>query len=192
MNAPLWIPLVVAAVGVFGTLSAGVTGVLITQRRSDVREALAWSRQRERERDLWDREDQLRLFDSNRAACVDFYEALALFVLHAKLEGTGAQLFELSNEAFIRRQRLSIYSSKSVGEAGRVALEAAWAISMAVQNKVAINDGVGNASIDTDARLQGLLTWYDEMERELLRTIRVELGVGKVVKHDSPPIPDHP
>jgi hypothetical protein len=69
------VPIVVAAIGVVGTLAAGIAGVLITQRRADEREAVAWKRQRERERELWQREDMMRTFDHRRAAYVELISA---------------------------------------------------------------------------------------------------------------------
>lgn len=52
-STPLWVPLVVAALAVLGTLG----GVYVTQRRSDRREAIAWIREPQRERERWARED---------------------------------------------------------------------------------------------------------------------------------------
>jgi hypothetical protein len=69
------VPLVVAGVGVLGTLAGGIAGVLITQRRSDQREDMAWQRERQREHERWAREDAARTFDHRREAYVDFYVA---------------------------------------------------------------------------------------------------------------------
>jgi hypothetical protein len=44
ITTPLWVPLVVAALGVVGVVAGTIGGVIITQRRSDRREALAWER----------------------------------------------------------------------------------------------------------------------------------------------------
>ncbi len=75
-SVPLWVPLVVAALGFLGTVGAGLGGVLITQRRSDRREGLAWQRERERERQQWKREDALRTFEHRREAYVTYYREL--------------------------------------------------------------------------------------------------------------------
>lgn len=69
-------PLVVAVIGVLGTSIGTIAGVFITQRRSDRREALAWNRERERERDRWAREDALRNFEQRREAYIGFYKTL--------------------------------------------------------------------------------------------------------------------
>lgn len=59
-------PLVVAAIGVTGTLVGGVTGGLVTQRWADRREDRAWTREHERERERWLREDEARTFEHRR------------------------------------------------------------------------------------------------------------------------------
>ena len=64
------------ATGLLGTIIGTVSGVLLTQRRSDRRELAAWERQREREHELWEREDALRNFEQRREACIGFYEML--------------------------------------------------------------------------------------------------------------------
>jgi len=53
------VPLVVAVLGVLGTIVAGVTGVVITQRWSDRREVRTAERDREREQERWEREREL-------------------------------------------------------------------------------------------------------------------------------------
>ena len=61
-TTPLWVPLVVAIIGLVATIVGTIAGVLITQRRSDRRETVAWERDRQRERDRWAREDAARTF----------------------------------------------------------------------------------------------------------------------------------
>jgi hypothetical protein len=61
-TTPLWVPLVVAVIGLVAT----IVGVIITQRRSDRREKIAWERERERERERWAREDAARTFELRR------------------------------------------------------------------------------------------------------------------------------
>ena len=67
----LWVPVLVAALGIAGTLG----GVMITQRRADRREEAASEREKEREQSRWSREDALRTFEQRRTAYVDFYQA---------------------------------------------------------------------------------------------------------------------
>jgi hypothetical protein len=83
------VPLAVAGVGVVGTAAGTVAGVLITQRRSDAREAVTWTRQREREADGWAREDAARTFEHRRTAYEEFYKSLRAMSLRAYNHGMG-------------------------------------------------------------------------------------------------------
>jgi hypothetical protein len=56
-NSDVWLPLLIALLGLVGT----ITGVEITQRRSDRREDAWWIRERERERERQIREDEGRV-----------------------------------------------------------------------------------------------------------------------------------
>ena len=64
--APWWLTLVVAGLGLVGTVTAGLGGVIITQRASDRREEAARNAQTERERELWRREDKQRQEDRRK------------------------------------------------------------------------------------------------------------------------------
>ena len=75
-TTPLWVPLLIAALGVIGTVGGTVAGVVITQHRSDRREDVQWTRLREQERERWTREDVLRTFDQRRDSYIDFEEKL--------------------------------------------------------------------------------------------------------------------
>jgi hypothetical protein len=75
-STPVWVPLVVAGIGVAGTLTAGTAAAVMTRRWSDRREDHAWLRQREREHDQWAREDEARTFEHRRKAYIDFYVAV--------------------------------------------------------------------------------------------------------------------
>lgn len=88
-TTPLWVPIVIAAVGVVGTFGAGVTGVLITQRRADRRDSDAWTREREREAERWAREDEMRTFEHRREAYADFDESLKEMARAAYDHGCG-------------------------------------------------------------------------------------------------------
>jgi hypothetical protein len=68
MTAPTWIPLVVALVGVLGTLAAAAFAQIWQARR----EAERWERERKREREIWAREDAKRYFDQEREAHMAF------------------------------------------------------------------------------------------------------------------------
>lgn len=67
-TASTWIPLVVALVGVLGTLAAAVFAQIWQARR----EAERWKRERKREREIWAREDAKRYFDQEREAHMAF------------------------------------------------------------------------------------------------------------------------
>jgi hypothetical protein len=70
-SIPLWVPLVVAILGLIGTAGGTIAGVMITQRRTDARDRAAWERERER----WAHEDAAHTFDLRREAYIEFYAA---------------------------------------------------------------------------------------------------------------------
>lgn len=88
-TTPLWVPLVVAGIGVLGTLVGAIGGVLVTQRRSDRREEVVWQREREREQQRWAREDAARTFERRLEAYSEFYEYLRRMALQAYDHGNG-------------------------------------------------------------------------------------------------------
>ncbi|MEU6997211.1 hypothetical protein [Nonomuraea sp. NPDC046570] len=59
--------------GVIGGVLA-LLGVLVTQRRADRRELKQWERERERERQVWAREDVARSYDHRREAYIEFMQ----------------------------------------------------------------------------------------------------------------------
>jgi hypothetical protein len=75
-TTPLWVPLVVAGLGLVGTAVAGLGGVWLTQRRADRREDLIWQRQLQREQSQWTREDAMRTFENRREAYLNAYNSL--------------------------------------------------------------------------------------------------------------------
>lgn len=104
--------------GLAGTTTAGIAGVLITQRRSDRREEKNWQRERERERERWTREDAERTFEQRRDAYADFYESLREMTKAVYDHGMGRA--ELPSEwnfpTFRKLQHLALYTSSSVWE----------------------------------------------------------------------------
>ncbi len=80
-TTPLWVPIVVAGIGVAGTLTAGIAGGLITQRWADRRDDKTWQRERLREQERWLREDEGRTFEHRREAFEECYQAVKALVL---------------------------------------------------------------------------------------------------------------
>jgi hypothetical protein len=122
---------VVAVIGVLGTLSGGIAGVLITQRRSDRRDDKTWERERARERERWSREDEARTFDHRRESYVDFYDSLKVMARAAYDKGYGFhEEPELPDDwhtpTFERLNRLRIYATPRVAAAAAAAYNAAW------------------------------------------------------------------
>lgn len=98
-TTPLWVPLAVAGLGLLGTISAGLGGVWLTQRRADKREAASWAREAEREQARWEREDAARTFEFRRSAYLDLYRAaFADFILSMTYMGEATQLGEDSDD----------------------------------------------------------------------------------------------
>jgi len=71
-TTPLWVPLVVAAIAVIGTL-AGVTSTQIWNSRNEARR---WARENDRLREVHAREDRNLTYEHRRAAYVEFQQEL--------------------------------------------------------------------------------------------------------------------
>lgn len=126
-STPLWVPLVVAALAVLGTLA----GVLVTQRWSDRREAIAWTRDRQREQERWAREDEARTFEHRREAYIDFYVAVRALARTAYDHGYGftdeGDLPEgWQDDAAAKLHRLDFYADRELASAASKAYGAAW------------------------------------------------------------------
>ena len=85
MTTPLWVPLVVAALGFVST----VVGIVVTQIMANRRERASWQRDTDREQQRWQREDQARTFEHRHTAYVEFYEALRAMMLRVYDHGMG-------------------------------------------------------------------------------------------------------
>ncbi|SRR6266498_2232186 len=130
-TTPLWVPLVVAGIGVLGTLTAGIAGGLITQRWANEREDKAWARERERERERWAREDEARTFEHRREVLEDFYQAVKALARQAYDHGYGFDdtpelPFDWNADAFAKLTRLGLYVDRRVYAAAAAAYDAAW------------------------------------------------------------------
>lgn len=171
---PLWVPLVVAILGLIGTAGGAIAGVVITQRLSDRRENTAWERELQRERERWTREDLNRTFEQRRAAYVEFYESLAEMagtVLNHEMGTSKGD--ELPNKwylpTFLKLQHLQMYGSKDVSGIATTAYGTCVQWGNRAERGMVMEDG----------RFYGGNEQFDE-EMELLRTaIRRDLGVGR-------------
>lgn len=128
MTTPLWVPLVVAALGLIST----VVGIVVTQIMANRREHASWQRDTDREQKRWQREDHSRTFEHRRTAYVEFYEALRAMMQRAYAHGLG--LSDEGNElpegwqtdAFEAARRLEVYASPDVSAKASVAYSATW------------------------------------------------------------------
>jgi hypothetical protein len=92
---PFWVTLVIAGFGVSGTLA----GVIVTQRWADSRESQARELDRAREQERWAREDQVRTFDHQREAYIEFFE---------NIKAMARQAFLVNQPRFDVRSRIRL------------------------------------------------------------------------------------
>jgi hypothetical protein len=119
-TTPLWLPLVIAALGIVGTVAGTIVGVILTQRQANRRDELNWARERARERERWAREDAERTFGHRRDAYAEFYEALGDMALliqnfglgmsEEPLDSDGHLPSDFQSQAFRKLQRLRLYA----------------------------------------------------------------------------------
>jgi hypothetical protein len=168
-ETPLWVPLVVAALGLAGTILGTIGGVPVAQRRSDRRDTTNWERERERERERWAREDTARTFDHRRDAYSDFYESLREMALTVYEHGLGlrheTELGEWQLPTYRKLQHLRLYATNLVGEAATNAYNAAW--EWGYRTKF----GQANDKFhDREAE-------YDAAQAQLLEAMRLDLSI---------------
>jgi hypothetical protein len=130
-TTPLWVPLVVAGIGVAGTLAAGIAGTLIAQRWANQRDDKTWAREREREHERWRREDEARTFEHRRQVFEEFYQAVTALARRAYDHGYGFDgTPELPDnwhaDAAEKLSRLGLYADRRVAAAADAAYGAAW------------------------------------------------------------------
>jgi|KBSSwiStaDraftv2_1062776.scaffolds.fasta_scaffold13609_3 hypothetical protein len=130
-TTPIWVTLVVAALGFVATLG----GVLITQLSADKRERQNRADELARESQRWAREDEARTFEQRRDAYISFYETLgqALGFVNSFFDH-GADLSKLplrsgwQTALYYSLQRVEIYGSESIVALAQRAFEVteAW------------------------------------------------------------------
>jgi hypothetical protein len=172
-SIPLWVPLVVAILGLIGTAGGAIAGVVITQRRSDARDKATWERERERERERWGREDAARTFEQRRDAYSDFYESLRDMVRNvhdysrSRAHKEDRELpSEWASPTFGKLLRLELYASREVWQEATQAYGTCW------HWGDMLTDG-GRA----DEELRQLQESYNEHAAVLLAAIRADLGI---------------
>lgn len=177
----------VAAIGLLGTIAGTIAGVIITQRRSDRREHVAWIRERDRQRELWAREDELRNFEHRRDAYVNFYDSLRRMVRSAYDHGMGLSdpppqeaegelPFEWNQEAGRQLEHLRIYASPTVLAAADAAYDACWRWGHATRHG------------SDDDLFYERQEEFDSAELILYDAIRRDLGLGGAFR-DGRPLP---
>lgn len=164
-------PLVVAGIGVVGTLTAGIAGAVIAHRWANQREDKAWAREREREQQRWAREDEARTFEHRREVIEDFYQAVKALARRAYDHGYGFDdtpelPFDWNADAFAKLTRLGLYADRRVASAASAAYSAAW--EWGQYTKYDDPD---------DPKFYERQEKYDDAEHELLILIRQALTV---------------
>jgi len=115
-TTPVWVPLVVAILG--------LGGVLISQVLAGRREDARWQRERAREQDRWDREDSARSYEHSRAAYVAFFteynerwNAIALAQMQI---GPGSEpLEDYLNGLYDLASQVEVFGTREAGKAAR-------------------------------------------------------------------------
>jgi hypothetical protein len=125
----LWISLAIAALGIAGALS----GVVLTQRQANRRDALAWKR-----------EEQSRTFEQRRDAYLSYYEATRALFLKVYEHGGGSSENpgnpevpdDFAQPVYFMLTQLQIYGSPAVFSAARTVYEKldAWGKSTSYGN----------------------------------------------------------
>jgi hypothetical protein len=180
-TTPLWVPLIVAGIGVAGTLTAGIAGGLITQRWSDRREASAWGRERQREHERWAREDEARTFEHRREAYMECYLAVKALASKAYDHGygftDGPELPEgWQDDAAAKLRRLEFYADRPVAAAASKAYGAAWSWGQ-----------YGKYDDPDDPEFYERQKKYNDAELEMLVQMRTSLSIPDVDPTLPPP-----
>jgi hypothetical protein len=171
-TTPLWVPLLVAALGVVSTL----VGIVVTQIMANRRERANWTRELQREQTRWSREDQARTFSYRRVAYVQFYESLRSAIARINFlivyGSDGARMPEgWYYELFEKLQHVEMYGSADVVTVAQRAFEVtqAW------------GDRAGPAVNDEDLDYE-----VSGMASTLLDAIRKDLGVPETPERALP------
>ena len=128
-TTPLWLTLIVAALGP----ASALFGVWITQRRADRREDATFARERAREQARWQREDESLTFEHRREAYAEFYESLRKMQLAAYDHGMGLSAWDTreipegwQTDTWEKLQHLELYATPNVASLAKEAYSATW------------------------------------------------------------------
>lgn len=162
MQTPLWVPLAVAAMG--------FAGILISQYLAIRRDDKQWNRERDRERERWQREDAARTFEQRRIAYASFYEELRLIAAAIQnksfAEPNAAELpDDWDVRAYEKRQILDLYAIGDLGPAADKALDALCAY------------GKSSLTSSKDSIFKDARSAYFNAELEVLSLMRNDLAV---------------
>jgi hypothetical protein len=170
-----------------------LSGVVYTQRRATAREDARWDREREREQDLWAREDAARTFNVRRDAYLDFYKELrrtAETVFDASLESGPPLDREWQAQLWSSLLDLDVFASGRVRQAARSAYYACWWWGLGVIDVREQREGDGKVARGDEGAHEGRGRDKDEeayhaAHEVLLAAIRDELGVSRLDAHRS-------
>lgn len=167
-TTPLWLTLVVAALGP----ASALFGVWLTQRRADRREDATFARELAREQARWQREDEALTFEHRRAAYAEFYESLRKMQLAAYDHGMGLTVWDTHDlpegwqtDTWEKLQHLELYATPRVGSLATEAYSAIW--------RWGANTKLGNDDEEFYARQ----SFADDVKAALLLAIRADLSV---------------
>ena len=186
-TTPLWVPLVVAVLGLLGTVIGTIAGVVITQRRSDRREREAREAEREREHERWRREDELRTFDQRRAAYTAFYAAVQerrRLLMSKKADSHGGRVADKRHEdaVFDRLGDVEIYGTGRTRDSAAALVLALMHWAHADERSV---NWANPGEPEVDAEGAGTVGpsnpstffTYREAEKDFLAKMRTDLGL---------------
>lgn len=182
-STPLWVPLLVAALGLLGAIAGTLIGVIVTQRMANKREHESWERETARERERWQREDEALTFEHRRVAYVEFFEALRKMQVRVEwhaMKLAGEEHAELEDDwqtdAWEKLQHLELYATPRVGS---LATEAFRATSEWGRNTS--YGGFGSVAYSQRE------SFADDTKAALLLAIRADL---RIPDYDDLPLPD--
>lgn len=184
MTTPLWVPLIVALLGVVST----VVGIVVTQVMANRRERASWQRETARDQQRWAREDQARTFEQRHLAYVEFYEALRRMHQTVEIHAMatrgdpkyGPLDLDWHTEGWDKLHHIEIYGTPHLSSLATQAYESTlwWG-------------DATNAGDFYTAEYQARTDTVDSAKDALLQAIRGELGVPETNTDAAVPTEQH-